>query len=172
MAKRNLWERFKYLFIVKPKKQKQFTIDNEYAETKINNNEQKETIHNSDNNQINKTEEEKLHTKQNDIDKKAEKEIVEDNTKEIENHNSHLSVSKDDNEMLKEQQERIKKEVPINNDKKEYKAIDYASMLENQEERINRASSLTEEEKQKLIDELYKNFELYVGETNYSKKTR
>ena len=45
-------------------------------------------------------------------------------------------------------------------------------MLENQEERINRASSLTEEEKQKLIDELYKNFELYVGETNYSKKTR
>ena len=55
------------------------------------------------------------------------------------------------------------------NNNEEYTPVDYASILETQEARIRNAESITEEEKQKLIDELYKEFEAFVGEINKPK---
>lgn len=60
----------------------------------------------------------------------------------------------------------------IEETQKEYTTVDYNSILKEQEERIKKAGTIPEEEKQKQIDELYKNFELFVGEINNSGKTR
>lgn len=60
---------------------------------------------------------------------------------------------------------------PILNSQK-YTLIDYNSILESQEQRIKNAKDISEEEKQKMIEELYKNFEEFVGDTNNNSKTR
>lgn len=74
---------------------------------------------------------------------------------------------------IKEQEKHIQNEIKTDyEEKKENEQTDYKTILLNQENRIRNAKNKTEEEKQILIDELYKNFELFVGEPNYSKKTR
>ena len=86
-------------------------------------------------------------------------------------------------EMQEEIKEKAENQIETNNiesadrtlidrGKEEYKPLDYTAMLESQEERIRNAINKTEEEKQILIEELYKNFEEFVGDTNDNKKTR
>ena len=45
--------------------------------------------------------------------------------------------------------------------KEEYLKIDYKTILKQQEDRIRNAKNITDEEKQNLIEELYKDFETY-----------
>lgn len=83
--------------------------------------------------------------------------IKEENKENIEN----LEKSDDiENTKVEEPKEITEEE----ND--EYQSVNYSEMLSNEEERINNASNLTEEEKKKLIEELYEDFEAYVGEEN------
>lgn len=59
--------------------------------------------------------------------------------------------------------EGTKEEKQTENNKKTYNTVDFISMLKKQEERIN-TSSLTEKEKQQLIEELYENFKSFIEE--------
>lgn len=55
--------------------------------------------------------------------------------------------------------------------KEEYLKIDYKTILKQQEDRIRNAKNITDEEKQNLIEELYKDFEIYIGGTYNNSKT-
>lgn len=55
--------------------------------------------------------------------------------------------------------------------KEEHTKIDYNAILKQQEDRIRNAKNITDEEKQNLIEELYKDFETYVGGTYNNSKT-
>lgn len=111
---------------------------------------------------------EKPKNKQNIIQKDEEDE-------ELEAENKMEEVEEPiEQEQIKQkiEEEKPKEETEENVEKyKEYTTVDYNAMLEKQEERIKN-TNYTESEKQQMIDELYKNFETYVGETNNSKKTR
>ena len=158
--KESLWEKFLGLFIEKPKNKK---IKSNIIQI---NELEKEPDIDSQIKQSTKEEikEQKVEENEKPILEEIKEQKVEENERPIV---EETIKEKNEEEIIKEE-----KEVPINNDnKREYKEVDYASMLEKQEERIKN-TNYTESEKQQMIDELYKNFETYVGETNNSKKTR
>lgn len=112
--------------------------------------------------------------------KQKEEDIIQINEadKEDENFNTENQIDEELNEVnpMEEVEEPLEQKTDEIEEKvetqKEYTTVDYNSILKEQEERIKKAGTIPEEEKQKQIDELYKNFELFVGETNNSKKTR
>lgn len=66
------------------------------------------------------------------------------------------------------EKQEIKNDIQI---KEEYSKVDYTDILKKQEDRIKNAKNITDEEKQNLIEELYKDFETYVGGTYNNSKT-
>ena len=115
---------------------------------------------------------EKPKNKQNIIQKDEDDEEleVENQIEEVEELNAVNQIDKE--KPIEQEQIEQKNEEENIETHKEYTTVDYNAMLEEQEERIKKAGNMPEEEKQKLIDELYKNFEIFVGETNNSEKTR
>lgn len=71
--------------------------------------------------------------------------------------------TKEEKQQAVNNQKLSKIEKQTENNKKTYNTVDFISMLKKQEERIN-TSSLTEEEKQQLIEELYENFKSFIEE--------
>lgn len=114
---------------------------------------------------INKIEEKK-DTKEKTIESKEENQkdepqiIKEETTPEI----------KEENQINTTQVE--KQEIQTDTQlKEEYTKIDYNAILKQQEDRIRNAKNITDEEKQNLIEKLYKDFETYIGGTYNNSKT-
>lgn len=105
----------------------------------------------------------------------AIKQIPLEKIKEIANEENEqmLDDLNNENEYKPEKNEIETKEKISNNYlHSEYKPVDYTAILESQEERIKNANNKTVEEKKKLIEELYRDFETFVGETSTNTKTR
>ena len=193
MAKKNFWNKLKYLFVEEVKQKKYNLKDLDEIDRKKEDKE-KNTEEKNKETKIDETIE-IINTSQENENIENNIQLNNDENQSIDESNENEdSISKEtegipqandeevNTEFLKEQnletdtlENNIKKQkVSATNNQKndEYTTVDYNAMLEKQEERIKKAGNIPEEEKQKLIDELYKNFELFVGETNNSEKTR
>lgn len=153
-------KKIKYFFIEKPKnKQKEEDI------IQINEVDKEDETFNTENQVEILNEENQIDEELNEVNPMEEELNIDDQVEVLNAVNPMEEVEEPLEQKTDEKEEKVETQ-------KEYTTVDYNSILKEQEERIKKAGTIPEEEKQKQIDELYKNFELFVGETNNSGKTR